>query len=225
MAGGIPSGSDPSGWEAGTVGSNPAQGFDPTATAGVVVGTGATVSGQISGVTAGISNLINRTQDVITSAYQELVQADTTLTSYSDQVFAGLSPDGTTPLPLLIVQALASALGLSGELATMESALGAFESWAETIPGAAEVSQLGTEMTQLGQIFDNQVVTPISEAVSEAQTGFSNVVTKLTLMLRTPNLVLDPDFEVAAMWSNDAGTQTTNESHSGIYSWQLVGQG
>ncbi len=86
-------------------------------------------------------------------------------------------------------------------------------------------SQLGTEMTQLGQIFDQQVVTPISEAVSQAQTGFNNLVTKLTLMFRTPNMVLDPDFEVAAMWSNAAGTQTTNESHSGIYSWQLVGQG
>jgi hypothetical protein len=118
-----------------------------------------------------------------------------------------------------IIDTLVGLLGGSGagnSLATLSTVFAEFTSAS---------SQLGTEMTQLGQIFDQQVVTPISEAVSQAQTGFNNLVTKLTLMFRTPNMVLDPDFEVAAMWSNAAGTQTTNESHSGIYSWQLVGQG
>jgi hypothetical protein len=152
MPGAIPSGSDPTGWEAGTPGSNPAQGYDPSAAAGAIVGTaGATVPGQITGVGAGLSTLKTRTLDVITAAYQDLTQRNETLNSYSSQVFDGLELDGNTSPFAAFLRKLGEAFGIGST--TTPTGTGATASWLASIEKWGSALQAADEAAD-GQIKD-----------------------------------------------------------------------
>lgn len=137
--GAIPSGSDPTGWEAalGATGSDLSKGYDPTAIPGAILGKSGGV-GSIMG--AGISNLAQRTQSNITSAYQMLVQSNPVLKGWSDLIFGGLNPDGQTPLPMLIIAKIATSLGVPPELITsVESALGEIETLFSGFTGGSSI--------------------------------------------------------------------------------------
>lgn len=123
MAGGIPS-PNTTGWQAQTPGANPAAGFDPLAVPGTILGVASpAIQGAVVG--AGLSDLKNRTQDVVTLAYRTLVQNNPVLTGWSSLIFGGLNPDGQTPLPLLIINKIAESFGIDPSLLTsIESSLG-----------------------------------------------------------------------------------------------------
>lgn len=120
MAGGIPSGADPSGWDA-TTGQNPGSGYDSSALEGTITG-------------AGLSALAGRTQANVTAQKQAEVTSNDVWTQLSKIVFAGLEPDGKTPLPLLLLQALGKALSIPMHL--LEDAATAVENIAESIINA-----------------------------------------------------------------------------------------
>jgi hypothetical protein len=93
-------------------------------------------------------------------------------------------------------------------------------------PSSTSFTTLQTAVTQLGAIWTTDVVTPINEAVAQAQAGVTSFLTKLGLMqTSSTNLVLDPGFDTDSMWTGDAGSQSDVQAHSGIYCWQLQGQG
>lgn len=185
MAGGIPSGSDPSGWEAGTVGSDPAQGYDPTAIAGAVVAGAPTVAGQLTGVTAGISNLVNRTQENVTVAYQGVVQNDPVMKGYSDSVFEGLNPDGTTPLTTLLLRKLAAAFGIDpSTTATNSAALTAIEAAYTALKGDASTASANftTLLTDLSQSDSAALAAYIQAIRSDSSSAAGDWQTLLTTL-------------------------------------------
>lgn len=93
-------------------------------------------------------------------------------------------------------------------------------------PSSTQVTTLQTALDQLGQIYNNDVVEPINEAVAQAQAGWTSLLAKFGLVQSSgTNLVLDPGFDNANLWTGDTGAQTTDKAHSGIYCWQLEGQG
>lgn len=107
--GAIPSGSDPSG-------------FDASQLEGTLVG-------------AGLSALAGRTHDAVVSLKKAEVAANLTWKGISDLLFAGLDPDGSAQLPLLILRWIGARFGITDALDTMDDAVTAFEAWAENLPG------------------------------------------------------------------------------------------
>jgi hypothetical protein len=93
-------------------------------------------------------------------------------------------------------------------------------------PDSTQITDLQTALDQLGQIYNNEVVVPITEAVSQAQAGWNSLLFKVGLVQSNgSNLVLDPSFTTPTLWAGEAGSQTSAQAHSGIYCWQLEGQG
>lgn len=104
----------------------------------------------VTGSDGSASTIATRTQDNVTTQLKQQVKTSPGWNGASANMFAGLSPNGSTPFPLLLLQAIGAVLAIPGELLQdVEGALSAIGEAIKTV-GADLESAVITVLKLLG---------------------------------------------------------------------------